>query len=69
MEPVAPTAASAPAPMNCPTMMESARLYACWNRLPMSSGMANSASSFIGLPWLMFMVLVRATLGSSNVRK
>ena len=57
MEPVEPTAASAFAPSSCPTIIESARLYACWNRFPISSGSAKTESSTSGLPSVIFIVV------------
>ena len=56
MDPVAPTAARALAPRSRPTIMESARLYACWNRLPIRSGSAKTESKTSGLPSVMFIV-------------
>ena len=59
-EPVAPTAASESLPSSFPTIIVSARLYACWKRFPRRSGNANKASNTRGLPSVMF--FVRETL-------
>ena len=52
-EPVAPIAASASEPTNCPTITESTRLYSCWKIFPISIGMENLIISDVGLPAVM----------------
>ena len=51
------TAASASAPTPLPTIAESARLYNCWNMLPMSIGIENSKRSFVVLPLVMSLTI------------
>ena len=51
-EPVALTPAKACTPTNRPTMMLSARLYTCWNRLPSSIGNQKESINLKGEPWV-----------------
>ena len=50
IEAVEPTAPRAIFPTYLPTIIESVRLYACWNKFPIKSGIANSKSNNIGSP-------------------
>ena len=58
--PVAPTAARASSPKNCPTMIVSAMLYICWNRVPSKTGTEKKKMVLVGLPTVISFVLFMA---------
>ena len=58
IEPVAPTAARASSPKNCPTMMVSTILQNCWNRFPNNTGSEKKRINFSGFPVVISFVII-----------